>query len=174
MNNSYQAKNGFKTFLVTLIISLGVFAAVYYLTSYPTYQLDIEESTGDSMGRVESLEEDVEASDEKGAVAGDKDAREEDSAESPFADLNKTEVSVPRRSVLAGADGATEEETATGTTTTTTTTPETTESTVPDTGILSITLSLVASLVILGGGIYYVYLGPRNLALESFEDKFLN
>lgn len=149
MNNSHQAKNGFKTFLVTLIISLGVFAAVYYLTSYPTYQVDIEESTGGSVGRVESER------DEKLAMN-----KEENS---PFGDLKDTDINVPRRAVLAGADTAEEESF-----------QETTESTVPDTGMFGMTLSLFISLLILSMGIYYVYLGPRSLALRDFEDRFLN
>lgn len=149
MNNSYQAKNGFKTFLVTLVISLGVFGLVYYLTSYPTYEVDIESSTGgESVGVVESAKSDL-VSDDPVKVE-----------KSPFGELNTQTPDVPRRTVLAGAD----------------TTEETTESTtpVPDTGMMGMTVSLFASLLVLAGGLYYIYLGPRSLALKSFEDRFLS
>lgn len=147
MNNSYQAKNGFKTFIVTLTISLGVFGAVYYLTSYPTYKVDIEESTGGTVGEVESARSDLS---ERALVE-----------DSPFKELKKQTPDVPRRVVLAGADQVPE-------------TTQTTESTVPETGVFGITFSLFVSLLILAGGLYYVYLGPRSLALQRFENRFLS
>ncbi|MBP8961131.1 hypothetical protein KBG31_02820 [Patescibacteria group bacterium] len=152
MNNSYQAKNGFKTFLLTLVISLGVFGVVYYITSYPTYKVDIESHTGVSQKDVLS-----------------------DSDQSPFAQLN-TEMNAPRRVVLSGAT----EGGSGGDTGAPAKTPapasvvnETTQSTVPDTGVASLTLSLLVSLVVLCAGLYYVYLGPRKLALQKFEDRIL-
>ncbi len=148
MNNAYQAKNGFKTFLLTLVISLGVFGVVYYITSYPSYSVDIEAHTGSSENEVLS-----------------------DSEESAFASLN-TEMNTPRRVVLAGATVEGEETEGT-TAVPVATTQETTQSTVPDTGVTSLTLSLLVSLVVLCSGIYYVYLGPRKLALQSFEDRIL-
>jgi len=160
MNNAYQAKNGFKTFLLTLVISLGVFGVVYYITSYPSYSVDIDAHTAGSEGKDLS-----------------------DGSESAFASLN-TEMNTPRRVVLAGATAegdATTGVVSTGgstpassaTTVPTATTQETTQSTVPDTGVTSLTVSLLVSLVVLSLGIYYVYLGPRKLALRSFEDRLL-
>ncbi len=157
MNNAYQAKNGFKTFLLTLVISLGVFGVVYYITSYPSYKVDIDSHTGSSQEDVLS-----------------------DSAESPFAQLN-TEMNTPRRVVLSGA---TEEEleedsdvveptSVTEAPAPVATTQETTQSTVPDTGVASLTFSLLISLIVLCSGLYYVYLGPRKLALQKFEDRIL-
>ncbi len=171
MNNAHQAKNGFKTFVVTLVISLGVFAAVYYLTSYPSYEMDIDESTGGTRNEVDSPLSSVEGEN----VLGETD--------SPFANLNEQEISTPRRTVLSGEDVISEEEEemaameedeiesyeedlALAT--------ETTETTVPDTGTLGMTFSLFTSMAILAGGLYYVYLGPRNLALKSFEEQILN
>jgi len=148
MNNTYQAKNGFKTFLLTLVISLGVFGAVYYITSYPSYSIDIDSHTGSSFNE-EVLS---------------------DSSSSPFAQLNK-QIDSPRRVVLSGSTeegDLTEEPTAPSPTV-----PETTQSTVPDTGITSMTVSLLVSLIILSAGVYYVYLGPRKLALQNFEDRIL-
>ncbi len=159
MNNSHQAKNGFKTFLVTLIISLGVFAAVYYLTSYPSYEMDIEETTG---GKTTEKE----VSSDKGKQLGMANQKEVGEA-SPFAELNSKEYDVRPREVLAGADEISDEGLPEGFTA-----PETTQSTVPDTGTLGMTISLFVSLAILSGGFYYVYLNPRKLALQSFEDQF--
>lgn len=143
MNNTYQAKNGFKTFLLTLVISLSVFGVVYYVTSYPSYRIDIDSHTGGSPEEVEVLSD-------------------SSSATSPFAQLTKEEVSTPKRVVLAGS-----------TVSSGTSPQETTQSTVPDTGVISMTISLFISLVILFAGVYYIYLGPHKLALKSFENKIL-
>ncbi|MFA6981632.1 MAG: hypothetical protein WC243_01240 [Patescibacteria group bacterium] len=42
MNNSYQAKSGFKTFALVFMVSLGVFFLFYYLTSSASKEVDIE------------------------------------------------------------------------------------------------------------------------------------
>lgn len=42
MNNSYQAKSGFKTFILVFLISLGIFTLFYYLTSSSGKEADIE------------------------------------------------------------------------------------------------------------------------------------
>lgn len=161
MNNNYQAQKGFKTFLVTLVISLGIFIAVYYVTSYPSYKIDIEESTGgELLGRVEVNKTEL-------AVAPVSEEK------SPFRQLTDTEMNVPKRAVLAGSDenitpDMSAETLPTGLPS------DTSESTVPDTGSFAMTISLFSSLCMLGAGLYYVYLGPRKLALKSFEDRFLN
>jgi len=155
MNNNYQAQKGFKTFLVTLFISLGIFIAVYYVTSYPSYKIDIEESTGGELpGRADVNETEL-------AVAPVSEKK------SPFRQLNDTKMDVSKRAVLAGSDENVTPEVPT--------VPlDTPESTVPDTGSFAVTISLFFSLCMLGAGLYYIYLGPRKLALKSFEDRFLN
>ncbi len=160
MNNSYQAKNGFKTFLLTLVVSLGVFGVVYYITSYPVYELDIDSATE---GTTENK-----ATDKNMGVLGDKDT-------SPFGSLNEESPSVSQRVVLAGADelDALDSPADTETPETAPTVPSTTQSTVPDTGIAGMTISLFISLLILSAGIYYICLGPRKLALKTFEDNLL-
>jgi hypothetical protein len=162
MNNKHQAQNGFKTFLLTLVISLGVFGVVYYVTSYPVSMVDIEEHT------------DI---DSEGEALGE-------ATSSPFADLSTSTGDAPRRTVLSGSDALEEDSTSDetlvseedqDTTTTTTSAEETAETTpVPDTGIMGLTISLFLSLGVLVAGFYYVYLGPRSLALRSFEDDLLD
>jgi len=164
MNNNYQAQKGFKTFLVTLVISLGIFVAVYYVTSYPSYKIDIEESTGGRLvGRTDVTETEL-------AVAPVSEEK------SPFGQLNDTEIDVPRRVVLAGVDEniTPDVPTVPDETLPTELPSDTSESTVPDTGSFAMTISLFSSLCMLGAGLYYIYLGPRKLALKSFEDHFLN
>jgi len=164
MNTNYQAQKGFKTFLVTLVISLGIFVAVYYVTSYPSYKIDIEESTGGKVsGRTDVAETKLAVS----PISEEK---------SPFRQLNDTEISVPRRAVLAGSDEnlISEYPSAPDETPLVEEPADTPESTVPDTGSFGMTVSLFSSLCVLGAGLYYIYLGPRKLALRSFEDRFLN
>jgi len=164
MNNSYQAQKGFKTFLVTLVISLGIFIAVYYVTSYPSYKINIEESTGgELLGRTAVGETELAIS----PVSEEK---------SPFRQLNDTEMAVSKRVVLAGSDeNIVPEVPAVPAETAPIGVPsDTPESTVPDTGSFAVTISLFFSLCMLGAGLYYVYLGPRKLALKSFEDHFLS
>ncbi len=49
MSTEQQAKNGFKTFLVTLIVSLVLFGGIYYLLTGFSTDVDIEDSSS-SMG----------------------------------------------------------------------------------------------------------------------------
>ncbi len=163
MNNSKQALNGFKTFLLTLAVSLVVFGAVYYITSYPSYNLDIE-----SASKVLSAEDE----------SSNHDSATEESA---FAGLNKTKVSTPKKVVLSGTTVSTTPVAGTttqpaGTTTQTHSYPtvtETSQSSVPSTGISSVTVFFTLSSVLLLCGIFYLYLGPRRIALQSFEEKIL-
>lgn len=153
MNNSQQAKNGLRTFLFVLTVSLGVFGVFYYVTSQQTANIDIEtHSTQTSDVLSYNTQQDNNA----------------------FKKLATEKVDVPSRAVLAGTDSIIEEETGTTPGATTTAEPETPESTtsVPDTGISTITWGLFISTVILATGGYILYLNPRNLALSHFEKDF--
>lgn len=76
--NSYQAKNGFKTFVITLSLALVVFSALYYVIS-------------DSASTV-NIEDDLESSNQLAQNT------------SVFEDLNKNVQAQPAPAVLAGAD----------------------------------------------------------------------
>ncbi|OGC68984.1 hypothetical protein A2415_04265 [candidate division WWE3 bacterium RIFOXYC1_FULL_39_7] len=83
MNSTDQAQKGFKTFLLTLSISLILFSVVYYVITSPSLNkselsADVEEE------QVSYTEETV------------------------FGDLASQKMDVPTRAVLAGADGTAE------------------------------------------------------------------
>ncbi len=165
MNNSTTALKGLYTFAITLLVSLGVFGAVYYVTSYPAYHMDIESSTKPV---------------ETPSVSDDTPADSKVSDASPFGRLTADAEDVPRRVVLAGATVADDTTVPTPTpssspvaTPSTTTTPETSPAAVPNTGALSITVSFVASVLALSLGALYWARNPRVLALRTFEDELL-
>lgn len=175
MNSKQQAKKGFKTFLLTLVISLIIFSGIYYL-------INSQDSKEDYYGaeREESVEyEDVLGS-ESGAIS-ESDVTEESiepvdpdtntEEESVFADLASQEMDKEsQRQVLAGTDS--DDTTTTVQTSTTTDTTDTTpvsESTVPETGVSGPTMGFVMTLIILGFAGYIMFLGPRNVALHNFE-----
>ena len=51
MNSSNQSKNGFKTFLITVSLSLVVFSALYYVITDSRDNVDIEEETQNSQAQ---------------------------------------------------------------------------------------------------------------------------
>ena len=131
-----QAQKGFRTFVLTLVISLVIFSVLYYLLSTST-KADINndsKTTGMSADTKTVL-----------AVA---------TAPSLFEDLYKQKIDLPKKSVLAGATEATQ-----------------TSSSVPATGSTEMTVGLMLSSGLLLFGFYVLYLGPRRLALKSFENR---
>jgi hypothetical protein len=146
MNNSESAKKGFRTFLLTLSISLMVFSAIYYaLTNYQG-----DKSSESQTVAVANTDRTQEVN-----VQGAKDAKEAVVAGetgSVFAELAKKKPEAKVQQVLAGATSA----------------PQTTQS-VPDTGAVEITIGLVLSLVFFVAGMAIVAMNPRKLALRSFE-----
>ena len=90
MNNTQTAKNGFKTFVITLVVSLTVFGFFYYFLSARTKIPDIEKETSN-------------------AVTNSKDTlalsvnpnSPEDQTTSPFMDLSQNKMDVKRKVVLS-------------------------------------------------------------------------
>lgn len=142
MNSFDHAQKGFKTFIVTLTISLVVFSILYYFLSNKP-EADIN---GNGSAKETAMT--------SGYVA----------SASPFEDLANKKIDVPKRAVLAGATEA-------GDTTTTTTVAQTSAS-VPNTGTTEVTIAFVVSGILLLIGFYVLYLNPRKLALQSFERRF--
>jgi hypothetical protein len=100
--NSQTARNGFKTFIVTLSVSLLLFGVLYYLLSNTQSKADIESETAEAKTSA-NLQ----------AYAGTEEAKKT----SVFEDLTKTKPNVQPREVLAGATQATQSTTpSTGTT----------------------------------------------------------
>jgi len=172
-SNKEQAKKGFKTFILTLIISLAIFSGIYYFIN-----AEGEDEHYDGSSASEKNIDVLGSESSKKDSMGDK--------ESVFADLAGTAgvKEEPTPVVLAGADSVdttstidTTTITAPATVTTTPTTDTTAtvaESTVPDTGVSGPTIGVVLTLVILGFAAYIMFLGPRNVALHNFEKDFLD
>jgi len=139
MNNSAQNKNGFTTFLATLVISLAVFGVLYYLITDFSGKVNIEE--------VPNISEDEIAYAENDSV---------------FGELSRQKVKAPQRSVLAGADVVDVDVQSSESTTA-----------VPETGSNGMMAAAVIASTALIAGSYYVFRGPRKLALREFEKELL-
>lgn len=143
MNNSTTAKNGFKTFILTLAISLVAFSVIYYVQTEVATKVSIENS--DTVGQLNT--------DSTKKVAVVPAAVETAPAEaSIFKVLADDKTVVAKRVVLGGA-----------------TTTETTQSTVPATGITEITYAFILSISLTLFGAYLFIYEPRRKALLSFE-----
>jgi hypothetical protein len=148
MNNSESAKKGFRTFILTLSVSLLVFSAVYYLLT--TYTPQKEGTEGQTAVVVKGTDQ---AQGEPSDVQGAKDER------TVFGDITAKKPQDRPKEVLAGA----------------TSSPETTQSTtsVPTTGYVEMTVGLILSLTLFIGAMIYNMMNPRKLALSRFEKKVL-
>lgn len=151
MNTTTQAQKGFKTFILTLVVSLLVFSAVYYFINSDTSSV----GQSDSYSDVSFNEQPVENEE---ATLGDTSERMGVSEESVFEELANEKLNISPPEVLAGADDAT---------------TETPEATVPVTGISGPTSGIILATIILGFAAYLIYIGPRSFALASFEKKVL-
>ena len=182
MNANEQAQKGFKTFILTLSISLIVFSVIYYLISNNSNFEQNSDLVGDSSNtqpvvnaeaaevvQPEAPAEIVEAPtqvDETVAVA----AVEEEVTEALVAEAESevagiaTEASVFEQ--LAAQTGTTRQTGAVlaGAS-------ESSQSTVPVTGVTSVTIGLVSSLVIFFGVMLFMSKDPRRFAMSGFEKK---
>lgn len=146
MYSEQQAKNGFKTFVVTLSISLLLFGALYYLITDFSSEIDIETSA-------KATETVAYKADVKGT-----------SDYSVFGEISEIPVDAQSGRVLAEHDETTgdameamEEDT-----------EESTESTVPDTGSEQV-IGAVLAMTFFSAAAYMLLVGPRKLALSKFE-----
>lgn len=185
MNATQQAKNGLKTFIVTFLGSLLIFGSFYYfLLEASSKDVNVEESAsiaeqspqvvGDTevalpaqvAEQVTAAPEEpvVEPADVMGATAQVEEAtlsepayydNEEETVEeamgaSPFAYLAAQEVNTEQKAVLAG-------------------TSQTTQSSVPSTGMTSVTVGFIVSTGLFSFFLYMIFLNPRRYALSKFE-----
>jgi hypothetical protein len=150
MNTTEQAKNGFKTFILTFSISVLVFGAFYYLVSASTASdVDIEKSN--VMG--------VTSIDDTGSTVS------EGTTSSPFEELVRNTPDVQPAAVLSGAD----EGAPLGGPLDDGSTSQTTQSTVPETGMVGMTVAFSFSVMLLGLFAYIIFINPRKYALSKFE-----
>lgn len=165
MNNTtktQQAKNGFKTFIITLSVSLVVFSSVYYLIGNFTDKVDIEKfevNNEQALNTEEDEEENV-----KGA----------ESSDSPFKKLAQDEQAPSVLQAETETDDTTTDDTENteDTTTTTDESEESTESAVPETGSTTL-IGTILSITFFSAALYVILIGPRKIALSKFEDSML-
>jgi len=154
-NNDYssmkdQARKGLSTFVLTLSISLIVFSTIYYLMTTNSSE---PEEISSPISAVVTDETSAEPE-----VHGDS------SQSTIFGEIASADPKDSYKQVLAGADEMTEPAT-------TTVTQTTQSNSNLNTGVTSITLGLVFSLVIFVFTIIFVSKNPRKLALSTFEKK---
>ncbi|MBI2414301.1 hypothetical protein HYV31_00445 [candidate division WWE3 bacterium] len=151
MNYETQAQNGFKTFVITLSISLVAFSAIYYLISDVSGNVDIENS--EKAVVVQTPKQEVAGTTSSQDMAGGKLAL--DTQPSVFSEISQKPVNA--KTAVVGVLGAAS---------------ESTQSSVPDTGSETLSGALLA-----GGffaiALYLLMVGPRKLAIEGFENEIL-
>jgi hypothetical protein len=156
MNNSVQAQKGFRTFILTLSVSLIVFSVIYYFVSSVDNTPDIRSPVSEELS--------VGASNDP--VGGE--------APLAFASLVAgTDDSAAVPVVLSGATENLDEESYYEDPSYSDYVQEGTESTVPDGGVLSVTVGLISSIVLFLAGSWVIQRGPRNFALNRFEHQFI-
>ena len=145
MYSEQQAKNGFKTFVVTLSISLLLFGALYYIITDFSSEIDIE-SSAKANDTVAYIPE----------VKGTSDY-------SVFGGISEINVDATSGTVLAAGDTVEDE-------TVIEVAEESTESTVPDTGSEQV-IGMVLAMGFFSATAYVLVAGPRKLALARFEES---
>jgi hypothetical protein len=164
MNNSESAKKGFKTFILTLSISLIVFSAIYYaLTTYSPTSGSTPLADAQALGAAAVAETPVTTP----AVSADKPTdnvkgittERKEETKTVFATIAEKKPNTHAQEVLGGMTVAT----------------ETTQSGngVPATGYVEMTIGLVASMMIFVGVMVYTSMNPRRIALHSFEKRVI-
>ena len=139
VSRSTSAASSFRTFILTLSVSLIIFSVIYYFMSSSGNDLDIFENSLSDSSVVEM---------EKELVRSAK-------SESVFGEIATKDPDTQARFVLAGADEVDE-------------TTESTTS-VPETGIFSVTAGLISATILFLAGLIIISSNPRKLALNTFE-----
>jgi hypothetical protein len=139
MNKNDQMKKGFKTFLLTLSVSLIVFSVVYYVITNSS-------SSATPYGGV-GLNPDIESQDKP------EDAPQAATPDTIFNTLASQKMDVPGSAVLAATD----------------TNQTTQSTGTPDGGVTSITIGLVVSVAVFLLGLFIISKDPRKAALMGFE-----
>lgn len=148
-NNSYSvqtnAGKSFRTFLLTLSVSLIVFSTVYYfLTTNASKPEYLETSSNETTVKKVTASPEVINQGEVAGVMSEKTV---------FGEIATKETGGKARQVLAGAIEETNQ----------------TTTTAPVTGTTSVTVGLFSALVFFIAGLFIVSKNPRKLALDTFE-----
>lgn len=162
MSTSSQAQKGFKTFLLTLVISLVVFSAVYYVINSGVDSEAEYQNTASEVTRTQTREE-YPAEDVEKANKVETATLGESTSKNVFQELTDSKPDVIPKQVLAGSDVAGDDEED----------DDVLESTVPDTGVIGPTSGILLSVALMGTAALLIFIGPRKLALSSFEKRTL-
>lgn len=147
MNNNYQAKNGFKTFIITLSVSIFVFSSIYYLVAQGFNKDTTETSIEAAPTTTTQVQQNLTGDSVFGEIS--KKSMENVTPQVAGASDEKPQV-------LAGSD-----------------VNETTQSTVPDTGSNTMFVAFVIAMSAIALGAYVFLIGPRKFALGSFEKRVI-
>lgn len=149
-NNSYSvqtnAGKSFRTFLLTLSVSLILFSAVYYFLTTNASKPESSETSFNKNENVTNKVADNSEAKDKGEVAGAVTEK------TVFSEIATKGTGGQERQVLAAATDA----------------PQTT-TTAPNTGTTSVTIGLFSALVFFVASLLVVSKNPRKLALNTFE-----
>jgi len=172
MNDNYtattQVQKGFKTFILTLSVSLIIFSIIYYFISdaQPMESLNSVADNEDSMVLASNdTEEDIEEAEDK----------------TVFGQISASPVVTTSRAVLAGSTTgmSTGLSNAAGTRVSTapaSTAPDkvTSGSAVPNGGVTELTWGFFVSMISFALGFIVISKDPRRVAMQHFEEKMLN
>ena len=182
MNANEQAQKGFKTFILTLSISLIVFSVIYYLISNNSNFEQNSDLVGDASNAQPAVNAEAAEVVQPEAPAEIVEAPTEPQVDETVAVVEEevTEALVAEaESEVAGiaTEASVFEQLASQTGTTRQTgavlagASESSQSTVPVTGVTSVTFGLIASLVIFFGVMLFMSKDPRRFAMSGFEKK---
>jgi hypothetical protein len=155
MNYETQAQNGFKTFIITLGVSLIAFSAVYYLVSDVSGNVDIE-SKSEKAVVVQTPKQEVAGTTVQSQTnSGTQLAAQTPTQPSIFNEIAQKPINA--KPVVTSVLGAA---------------TETTQSTVPNTGSETFVGTMLAG-AFFSIALYLLVVGPRKLAIEGFESEML-
>lgn len=166
MNAREQAKNGFKTFLVTFVVSVLLFGAFYYVITGTSPDVSLKTGVPDTLAYLPNLPEPDQPNDSgKDGLAPAETTdvlsantivpTAQNAQTNPFQELKNQKPNAQPKVVLSGSN-------------------QTSQTTVPDTGIFGITSGLLISSVLIGLFAYIMLINPRKYALQKFEEEAAN
>lgn len=176
MNESYtaqeQMQKGFKTFILTLSVSLIIFSVIYYFISDAQNNTNIDvsaEEVSQEITNETAVVNEPEKLEESTLAVNSMNIEESDEEDTVFGKLSEAPVAVTSRAVLAGS---TTNPTGTGTTQPKVT-KQTTTGAVPNGGVTELTWGFFISLISFTLGFIVISKDPRKMAIQHFEKKML-
>lgn len=188
-NTTNEIKKGFKTFVLTLSISLIVFSVAYFMLSNDSYaELDslsynnnsnailstqsANNESQEDINEIIQIDSNPESIDNTQTILNEEVETQEATV---FGKIASADIEVNSRAVLAETDTNIDPTTETMNTTTSNTQYQTQVTTppVPDAGVTEMTWGLVLSMIAFLLGFIVISKDPRNIALKSFEKDMM-